>query len=203
MEIYARHGFTDFVLAAGFKADLIETFAATLPRDWKVEVRDTGEATNTGGRVAQCAPDLGSTFFATYADGLGDVDLHRLVAYHGSHPGAATMTTVPLQSQYGTVDTTPEGRVDRFREKPLLPDYWINAGFFVFDERAQEWFGQEDLEREVLPALGSANELYAFRHRGFWRSMDTYKDALELSALSAKGPPPWAGAAALRSMEPS
>jgi glucose-1-phosphate cytidylyltransferase len=192
MEIFARQGFADFVLAAGFKAELIGAFAASLPSEWKIEVRDTGADTNTGGRIAQCAPDLGRKFFATYADGLGDVDLHRLLAFHDSHMGVATMTTVTLPSPYGTVEASSDGRVSRFQEKPLLSDYWINAGFFVFDDRARSWFLHEDLEREVLPALGSAGELYAFRHEGFWRSMDTYKDALELSVFCNEGPPPWA-----------
>jgi glucose-1-phosphate cytidylyltransferase len=195
MEIFARQGFTDFVLAAGFKTDLIARFAATLPGEWQVEVRDTGEETNTGGRVEQCAPDMGRSFFVTYADGLADVDLDELQAFHRSHRGAATLTTVPLPSQYGTVEVGPDGRVGRFREKPKLPDHLINGGFFVFDERAREWFGGEDLEREVLPSLGRDGELYAFRHQGFWRSMDSYKDALELSALCGDGPPPWAGGA--------
>ncbi len=195
MEIYARQGFTDFVLAAGFKAELIEGFAATLPREWRVDVRDTGEDTNTGGRVTQCAPHMGDTFFVTYADGLGDIDLGKLLDFHRSHPGSATLTTVPLPSQYGTIESGSDGQVKRFREKPVLQDHWINVGFFVFDERAAEWFEDEDLERGILPALGSAEELFAFRHKGFWRSMDTYKDALELSALCADGPPPWLGAA--------
>ncbi len=204
MEIYASQGFTDFVLAAGFKAEAVAEFARTLPDDWQVEVRDTGVDTNTGGRVAQCAPDMGDTFFVTYADGLADIDLAELVAFHRSHPGSATVTTVPLPSQYGTIETDAEGKVHRFREKPQLPDHWINAGFFVLDQRARHCFGGEDFEREVLPALGDAGDLYAYRHRGFWRSMDTYKDALELTALCGDdGAAPWAapvarGAGALR-----
>jgi glucose-1-phosphate cytidylyltransferase len=197
MGIYARQGFTDFVLAAGFKGHLLEVFAATLPSKWRVEVRDTGEETNTGGRISRCARDMGQTYFVTYADGLGDVDLAGLLAFHQAHPGAATMTTVPLPSQYGTVESDADGCVRRFREKPFLPDHWINAGFFVLDRRAENWFVGEDFEREVLPALGSAGELYAYRHHGFWRSMDTYKDALELSALCEGGHPPWEGASTL------
>jgi len=205
MDIYSRQGFSDFVLAAGFKGDLIEGFAATLPDDWNIEVRDTGEDTNTGGRVARCAPEMGETFFVTYADGLGDVDLSDLLAFHEGHGGCATMTTVPLPSQYGTVETGDDGQVRRFREKPRLPDHWINAGFFVLDGRAKEWFVGEDLERDVLPALGAAGELFAYRHLGFWRSMDTYKDSLELTALCVDGGPPWAsqGVSALNVREAS
>jgi glucose-1-phosphate cytidylyltransferase len=191
MEIYARQGYDDFVLAAGFKAELVDVFADTVRGDWRVEVVDTGENTNTGGRVALCAPRMGDTYFVTYADGLGDVDLDALLTFHRAHPGTATLTTVPLPSQYGTVQCDGADRVSHFVEKPRLPDHWINAGFLVFDERAERFFGGDDLERHFLPALADAGELFAYRHGGFWRSMDTYKDALELSALCTDGPPPW------------
>jgi len=193
MDIYARQGFTDFVLAAGFKREAVAAFADTLPPAWSVEVVDTGEDTNTGGRVARCAARMGERYFLTYADGLGDVDLHALLDFHSRHGGAATLTTVPLPSQYGTAHFDDDGRVTHFREKPRLADHWINAGFLVVDERAAAWFGGDDLERDILPAWAAADELYAFRHTGFWRSMDTYKDAVELGALCAEGPPPWAG----------
>jgi glucose-1-phosphate cytidylyltransferase len=193
MDIYARQGFCDFVLAAGFKVELIRDFARTLPDSWQVEVVDTGVDTNTGGRVRQCASRMGDRYFLTYADGLGDVDLGRLLDSHLDTPGSATVTVVPLPSQYGTIDFDADGRVVRFTEKPRLPDYWINAGFFVLDQRAAQWFVGEDLERDVLPALGGAGELYSHRHDGFWKSMDTHKDALELSALcEANDRPPWA-----------
>lgn len=192
MEIYARQGFSDFVLAAGFKVELVEAFAATLPGAWQVDVVHTGEDTNTGGRVAQCAPLMGEQYFLTYADGLGDVDLRALREFHEAHEGAATMTTVPLPSQYGTVEFS-EDRVTDFLEKPRLMDHWINAGFFLFDARVSSWFVGEDLERDVLPAIASADQLFAYRHTGFWKSMDTYKDALELTALARNGMAPWVG----------
>jgi glucose-1-phosphate cytidylyltransferase len=192
MDIYVRQGFCDFVLAAGFKVELIHEFARTLPDSWQVEVVDTGVDTNTGGRVRHCAPRMGDRYFLTYADGLGDIDLRELLNSHLNASGSATVTVVPLPSQYGTIDFDAEGRVVRFTEKPRLPDYWINAGFFVLDRRAQEWFVGDDLERDVLPALGAAGELYTHRHDGFWKSMDTYKDALELTALcTANDRPPW------------
>ncbi|MHB1712749.1 MAG: sugar phosphate nucleotidyltransferase [Acidimicrobiales bacterium] len=191
MEIYARQGFTDFVLAAGFMAKLVEEFAETLPATWAVDVLDTGEETNTGARVARCAPVMGETYFVTYSDGLGNVDLRRLLAFHRGHGKAATLTAVPLPSPYGTIETGKGGQVERFREKPILADHWINAGYFVADQRAATWFAGEDFERDVLPALGAAGQLYAYRHRGFWKSMDTYKDALDLTALCTDGVPPW------------
>lgn len=193
MEIYARQGFRDFVLAAGFKIDLIREFAAQVDPEWNVEVVDTGEDTNTGGRVARCAPLMGERYFVTYADGLGDVDLHALAEYHASHGGSATITVVPLPSQYGTVECDASDRVTHFLEKPRLPDHWINAGFFVLDDTASKWLDGEDFEREVMPELAGVGELFAYRHQGFWKSMDTYKDALELTALCESGAPPWRG----------
>jgi glucose-1-phosphate cytidylyltransferase len=202
MEIFARQGFCDFVLAAGFRKDLIEEFARELPRGWAVKVADTGEETGTGGRIVRSRPLLGSTFLATYGDGLGTVDLHGLLGFHRSHPGAATVTTVPLPSPYGTLAWDDSGQVQRFAEKPRLADHWINAGFFVMDSRAFDYWSGDDLERQVLPALANAGELYAYPHRGFWRSMDTYKDALELSALCQEGDAPWSRSPADGSSSP-
>jgi len=197
MELYAAQGFTDFVLSAGYKAELVVSFAKSLPSEWQVEVVDTGEQTNTGGRIERVRDRLGETFFATYADGLGDVDLAALLAFHSAHRGAGTLTTVPLPSQYGTIEIAHDGLVQEFKEKPRLPDHAINAGFFVFDQAAFEHWAGEDLERDVLPALGAAAELFAYRHPGFWKSMDTYKDALELTALCDEdGHGPWVTEAA-------
>lgn len=193
MEVYAAHGFDDFVLAAGYKKDMLDDFAAGLDRGWKVEVVDTGEETNTGGRVRALADIVGDTFFVTYADGLGDVDLAESLEFHRAHAGFATMTTVPLPSQYGTVEFDTAGRVQGFKEKPRLADHYINAGFFVMDSRCFDaWPAPgEDLERDVLPAFADQGGLFVYKHHGFWKSMDTYKDALELSALCDAGDPPW------------
>ena len=191
MELFAAQDYADFVLAGGYKLALIEQFAAALPAEWLVEVVDTGEDTNTGGRIARCADLVGDTFFVTYGDGLGNVDLAGLERFHHGHGGVATITTVPLPSQYGTIDIDRDGRVVEFKEKPRLPDHLINAGFFVFDREVFDRWPGEDLERDVLPALGYEGRLYAYRHQGFWKSMDTYKDAVDLSALCADGPGPW------------
>src|SRR4051812_6608242 len=145
MEVYAAQGFQRFVLAAGFKAELIWKFANGLPSSWDVEVLDTGEETNTGGRILRCRDHVEDSFFATYADGLADIDLEALARFHASHGGLATLTTVPLPSQYGTLDCDDDGRVRNFREKPLLPDHWINGGFFVFDKAGFDGWEGEDL----------------------------------------------------------
>ena len=191
MEIFASQGHREFVLAAGYLGDRIASFAETVPSGWEVSVVDTGEDTGTGDRLARCRSVLGPCFFATYGDGVGNVDLHSLVDRHRAGGGLATVTTVPLPSPYGTMDIGSDGRVSCFKEKPLLHDHWINAGFFVFDSRAFDVWQGEDLEKEVLPALASRGELFAYRHTGFWSSMDTYKDALRLSALCDEGRPPW------------
>lgn len=192
LESYAQQGHTDFVLAAGYRADLIAQFAETLPAEWMVEVVDTGLDTGTGERIRLVADRAGETFFVNYADGLADIDLGCLLQFHRAHRHAATLTTVPLPSPYGTVDLGPGGRVERFLEKPNLPDHRINAGFFVFNADALARSTGTDLEREMLPSLASIGELHGYEHLGFWRSLDTYKDAVELTALCDHGRPPWA-----------
>lgn len=195
MDIYAAQGFTSFVLAAGFGADQVEEFASTVPGEWKVDVVDTGIDTNKGDRVVAVRHLVGGTFFVTYADGVGNVDLHALLDFHRTHEGWATVTTVPLPSQYGTLESDASGRVQGFLEKPRLVDHWINAGFMVMDELVFDgWAG--DLEDDVMPALAQAHKLYAYRHHGFWKSMDTHKDSLDLDAIARRsldehGSPPW------------
>jgi glucose-1-phosphate cytidylyltransferase len=192
MQIFADQGFTRFVLAAGFRADLIAAFARDIGERWDIEVVDTGEDANKGDRILMCREHLTDTFFATYGDGVGDVDLAKLLDFHHTHGGLATVTVVPLPSQYGTMDFDDSGRVHAFIEKPRLIDHWINAGFFAMDERVFEHWPGGDLETTVLPALGSSGELFAYKHDGFWKSMDTFKDAQDLTSLAeAHGKPPW------------
>jgi glucose-1-phosphate cytidylyltransferase len=191
MRIYAAHGHKEFVLAAGYRGDMLVEWARGLPADWQVDVVDTGLDTNTGGRVWALRDRVEDEFFVTYADGLGNVDLSALIARHRSHPGSATMTTVPLRSQYGTVEYDDAGQVERFLEKPVLPDRYINAGFFAFDRSVFDHWAGEDLERDVLPGLAQQSQLFIHHHPGFWRSMDTHKDALELTALCEAGVAPW------------
>jgi glucose-1-phosphate cytidylyltransferase len=191
MASYAGQGYEHFVLAGGYLVEQIHGFAAQRADQWSIEVVDTGDETGTAGRILKCAPLLGARFFATYGDGLGNVDLHALLRFHEGHPGSATVTVVPLPSPYGTIESDASGRVNGFTEKPVLTDRWINAGFFVFDDSVFATWDGDDLEREVLPRLARAGQLYAYRHAGFWKSMDTYKDALELSALCNGEELPW------------
>jgi glucose-1-phosphate cytidylyltransferase len=181
MRIYADQGFDDFVLAGGYLKDDISRYFADRDR-WNVDIVDTGDASDTGERVRRCLDHVGERFHVTYCDGLGDVDLHALTRAHDAR-GGATMTTVQLRSQYGIVQTDDEGRIVGFVEKPVLPDRWINAGFFVFDRDVYEGAAGENLERDVLPALADRRTLHVHEHFGFWRSMDTFKDQQELDGL--------------------
>ena len=122
---------------------------------------------------------------------MSDVPLDRLIEFHRSHPGLATVTSVPLPSQYGTITADDDGRIRGFREKPILHEHWINAGFFVFDTAVFDHWNGDDLEREVLPALVERGLLYAYRHDGFFKSLDSYKDHQELEALVSRGDAPW------------
>jgi glucose-1-phosphate cytidylyltransferase len=186
MRIYAAHGFTDFILSCGYLGEqIVEYFDAARTPGWTVTCVDTGGATDTGGRIERCRELLTPTFHATYCDGLGDVDLGALVRHHHAHPGLATMTAVPLRSQYGIVYSDTGGRVSHFEEKPVIPDRWINAGFFVFDRGVFDHWAGDNLEKDVMPALAMNGLLYTYRHHGFWRSMDTYKDQQELNGLWA------------------
>ncbi len=191
MEIFAAQGYRDFVLATGYLGDQIARYAKELPDDWDVTLVDTGADTGTGARVEQCRPCLSDRFMVTYGDGVGDVNVDRLIEQHTRSGAVATLTTVPLPSPYGTVDFDDDGRVGSFREKPVLWDHWINAGFLVFEPSAFDHWHGNDLEQEVLPGLAASGLLFAYRHNGFWASMDTYKDALRLSSLCRDGSPPW------------
>jgi glucose-1-phosphate cytidylyltransferase len=186
MDRYARHGVREFVLAAGHRADVIRGFAHGLPTDWCVQVVDTGAETGTGGRIAGCLDLLDPTFFASYGDGVGDVDLDALLQAHRRHERGATVTAVPLPSQYGTLEIDGDA-VLGFAEKPVLHGHWINAGFFVFDRAVYAEHSADDLERGVLPALAADGRLGVYRHEGFWKSLDTYKDQRDLDAMFAAG----------------
>ena len=191
MRIYAAQGFSDFVLAAGHRKEILVDYFSGRFNDWKVRIVDTGEDADTGDRILRCGSYLGERFFATYGDGLGDLNLHDLLKKHEQSKALATLTAVPLRSQYGLVVFDAAGKVQRFEEKPLIRDYWINAGFFVFEREAfMNWKGH-NLERDVLPEFARSNELSSYEHLGFWKSMDTSKDQQELEQLYVGDAAPW------------
>jgi glucose-1-phosphate cytidylyltransferase len=194
VRIYAHAGFRDFVLLTGYLGEQIEEFVAT--HDWPDGIRvrcvDTGQDTPTGGRIARAADHLrNGTFCATYADGVADLDLRRLLDFHAAHGAEATMTVVKPELQFGVTELDGDARVTGFREKPRS-EHWINGGFFVFESSVLDRLDAGHvLEREPLEGLAADGELRAFRHEGFWDCMDTYKDAVMLNDLWASGAPPW------------
>jgi len=193
MSIYAAQGVTSFVLAAGYRRDIIESWAGTLTEGWSVQVLDTGEDADTGERLVHCLDYVGDTFFATYGDGLGNVPVLRTLERHQTTQAGMTVTVVPLPSPYGTLHIDDDARVRDFREKPRLEDHLINAGYFVVERAALDEASSAgpSLERDMLPAMAAQQRLFAYRHDGFWRSMDTHKDVLELDQLAREEGTPW------------
>lgn len=195
MDIYARQGITDFVISVGYRKEIILDYFDGRNFGWKVDIVDTGAATDTGGRIWGCRHLVGDTFMATYADGLSDVNLADLLAFHRRMGRLATITSVPLRSQYGTIEADAAGVISDFREKPVLREHWINAGYFVMDRRIFDHWQGENLERDVFPGLLPGRHLATYRHDGFFKSMDTYKDQQEIETMFAEGRAPWMRAA--------
>ncbi|MDO9499294.1 sugar phosphate nucleotidyltransferase [Falsiroseomonas sp.] len=191
MDLYARQGFTEFVLSVGYRKEVILDYFEGRDFGWTIDIVDTGAGTDTGGRIWGCRHLLGETFMATYADGLSDVVLDSLLAAHRRSGKLATITSVPLRSQYGTIEADEAGTISDFREKPVLRDHWINAGFFVMQKRIFDKWQGENLEREVFPNLLHGKHLAVYRHDGFFKSLDTYKDQQELEVMFADGNLPW------------
>jgi len=196
MRIYAAQGLCSFTLCTGYKGELIEQ--AVHGRSWPpgVTVRcvDTGIDTPTGARIARVGPLLepGRTFCVTYADGLADIDLDALLSFHSGHGRLATMSVVRPRLQFGVADLDSNGRVRQFVEKPRS-EHWVNGGFFCLESGALDYLGERIVfEDSGLAALASAGELQGYRHEGFWECMDTYKDAVLLNDLWARGEAPWA-----------
>jgi glucose-1-phosphate cytidylyltransferase len=191
IRLFVESGFTQFVLAAGHRKSVLDDYFQGKDVGGSIEILDTGEGADTGDRILACRDLLGERFIATYGDGLSDLPLADLVKFHASHDGIATMSCVPLYSQYGVVDIEPGGRIERIREKPHLEDKWINAGFFVFDREVfDDWQGH-NLESHVLPNLIAKGKVHAYRHNGFFKSLDSYKDQQEFEELIASENLPW------------
>jgi glucose-1-phosphate cytidylyltransferase len=192
--IYAAQGFDRFLLATGYLGEAVREFAAGEPWPTEVEVEcvDTGVDTPTGGRVAMLGDRLrGGTFCVTYADGVADVDLGALLDFHRGHGGVATVTAVRPRLQWGVVELGEDGVVEGFVEKPRS-DHWINGGFLCFEPEILDRLDEDSvLEREPLSGLAAEGRLRAHRHEGFWDCMDTYKDAVVLNDLWARGDAPW------------
>jgi glucose-1-phosphate cytidylyltransferase len=215
MSIYASHGFKDFVVACGYKGELIkdyfhnffvhnsdyvvdlgtgiEKIVNATGLDWRIALVDTGLDTMTAGRLLRLRSWIGDeTFMVTYGDGVADVDLRMLMAFHQRHGKLATVTAVRPPSRFGALDLDGDD-VYRFSEKPQTAEGWINGGFFVFEPAMLDYITDDRtiLEREPLERLAREGQLKAFRHAGFWQPVDTLRDKQLLESLWASGQAPW------------
>lgn len=191
LSIYSHYGINEFVLCLGFLGNDIRSYFEGSDHNWTIEFADTGLDTNTGGRLKRVHEYLAdeNDFCVTYGDGLADVDIGKLIAFHREHGKTATITAVHPFSNFGLVDIDDNGQVVRFCEKPLLKE-WINGGFFVFDQRVFDALSDDVvLEREPFEEIAGQGEMLAYRHEGFWKCMDTFKDNLEFEEIWNKQPP--------------
>lgn len=218
MECYARYGYTDFIIALGYKQAVVKEYfwnfrcqmsdftvnlgdgsvgiLEAAPRDWNVSLIDTGLNTSTGGRLKRLAPLLykETNFMFTYGDGLCNVDIEALEHFHCSHGRAVTMTAVRPKARFGELDFEGGGsKVKSFVEKPQLTKGWINGGFFVAKTEFLDLIDGDDVmfEKEPLEIAASTGNLEAYFHEGFWQCMDNKKDKDLLEALALQHPYPW------------
>ncbi len=218
MKLYAQQGFRDFILCLGYRGSMIKEyflnyeamnndFAICLGKQSRIQylgdheeqnfmvtLAETGEDTMTGGRLARVKKYLQTEerFMVTYGDGLGDVDLNRLAAFHNEQGKLATVTTFRPVSRFGILDIEPSSRVASFSEKPRS-DAWASAGFFVFERAIFDYLEGDDciLEHQPLERLAHDGQLVAFHHEGFFCAMDTYREYELLNHLWKTGQAPW------------
>jgi glucose-1-phosphate cytidylyltransferase len=212
---YATYGFKDFVIALGYKGEVIKRYMADYcalesdmtvdlgtgrvelhgrhRQDWRVELIDTGQHTGTGGRIKRLVPYMGGeTFFMTWGDGVSTVNLRELLAFHKRHGKIATVTAVRPPARFGRLDLEGD-RVARFAEKPQLEEGWINGAFFVLEPEVADYIEDDStmFEQGPLERLAKDGQLMAFRHEGFWQCMDTLRDKVRLEQLWESGKAPW------------
>jgi glucose-1-phosphate cytidylyltransferase len=193
MDIYASQGHSDFVIATGYKSEVIEDWIENLDTDWKVTAIYTGLNTQTGGRIKQCIQEFDDQeFFATYGDGLGNINLNNLIHHHNSNKALATVTAVRPPARFGYLESR-DGLVTRFGEKNQLNEGWINGGFFLINRSITDFILKDDepFETGALPRLTEKRKFYAYQHDGFWLPMDTRNEQNALSELTQLNPPPW------------
>jgi len=216
MDIYAGYGSKKFLIALGYKGEVIKNYFLDLhitqgditinlatgkvaargarPRDWTIQLVDTGINSMTGGRLHRLAPQLKErgTFMLTYGDGVSDVDLTQLLAFHRKHGKLMTVTAVRPPARFGSMSFDGD-RITEFKEKPQASEGWINGGFFVCEPGVFEYLHGDEtvLEGDPLERLAADGQLMAFRHTGFWKCMDTQRDKTQLNELWRSGKAPW------------
>ena len=216
MKIYSFYGINDFIICLGYKGYVIKEYfknyfihSSNVTFDleknkvevhekssepWRVTLVDTGHDTQIGGRIKKIIPYLGGddTFCLTYGDGVGDVNITELIRYHRSHKRLATVTAVQPPGRFGSLRLAGSN-VSGFQEKPDGDGAWISGGFFVLSKKVEKYIKDEQTvwEREPMEQLAQEGELYAWRHTGFWKPMDTLRDKVELEKMWADGRAPW------------
>jgi glucose-1-phosphate cytidylyltransferase len=216
MECYASFGFNEFVIALGYKSEVIKEYFLNYyalssdfevnlndgsikyinetKKDWKVQLVDTGESTMTGGRVKRLSKLIGDNdFMLTYGDAVSDVDIKKLVRAHGTSGKLATVTAVHPVARFGELGIGENNKVSSFREKSQVDTGWINGGFFVFGSEIFKLIDNDSsvLEKEPLEWLANNNQLNAYKHDGFWQCMDTVRERDTLEELWKSGVAPW------------
>jgi len=215
MNIYAAHGHKEFIIALGYRGDVIKEYFLNYyhlrhslsvhlstgqvevhdggREDWVVRLIDTGMRTETGGRVKRLAPWIGrDTFMMTYGDGVANINIHDLMGFHKRHGKLATVTAVRPPSRFGGL-TFDADVVAKFVEKPQINEGWINGGFFVLEPGVLDYIDGDDtiFEREPLERLTRDGQLVAYRHEDFWQCMDTLRDVRLLESMWQDGKAPW------------
>lgn len=193
MQIYAAQGVNEFIIAAGYKGDVIQTWVESLETNLQIKVIDTGLATQTGGRIRQCMQTVpGERVFATYGDGLGNINLARLLHFHELNGLSGTVTAVRPPARFGVLEAS-NGVVTHFGEKNQTDSGWINGGFFVLEPEVSAYIhdDKEPFETGALPRMVSDQKLAAFHHEGFWQPMDTLREKEDLEKFLTEGNPPW------------
>jgi glucose-1-phosphate cytidylyltransferase len=215
MMMYAHYGYNDFAIALGYKGEVIKKYMVDYCSlssnltvglrtgeikahggyrpDWTIDLIDTGAYTNTGGRIKRLAPYVNNeTFMLTWGDGVADIDLNDLLAFHRSHGKLATLTAVRPPARFGHLEMEDD-RIVEFSEKPQTGEGWINGAFFVLEPAIFDYIEGDDTlwEKEPLEALAKDGQLMAYKHSSFWQCMDTIRDKKRLERLWESGEAPW------------
>lgn len=217
MKTYSFYGFNDFIILCGYKGYVIKEYFANYYRHmtditvdmanntitnhnskaepWKVTLIDTGQNTMTGGRIKRVQDYVGNEpFLLTYGDGVGNIDIHQTIEFHKSHNGAITMTAVQPEGRFGSLQINESEKVLSFQEKPKGDGHWINAGYFVCDAEVFDYINEGDntiFEKAPLEQLAKDGKLYTYKHKEFWKPMDTLRDKTQLEEMIEQKKAPW------------
>lgn len=217
MKEYSQCGFNEFIICCGYKQHIIKEWFAdyylyncdvtfdfskensmqvhnSVAEPWKVTLVDTGLDTMTGGRIKRIQKYIGDeTFMLTYGDGVSDIDMNKLLAFHKSHGKLLTLTAVNVEQRFGVLDVTSDNSIKSFREKSMSDSSRINAGYMVCEPGVFDYINGDEtvFEKEPLEAIAAAGQLMAYKHDGFWQYMDTKRDKEKLDELWKTGKAPW------------